>query len=56
MRKPNVEQPDIEAERAAFWAEINRLRAIGRDDDRVDFLLGPERHADLGADAPRETS
>jgi hypothetical protein len=41
------------ADRTAFWADIDRLRATGGNDD-LDFLLGPERYRDLGIDAPRE--
>ena len=40
-------------DRAASWAEVARLRAQGGDDG-LDVLLGPERHSDLGVDAPRE--
>ncbi|MBS76593.1 hypothetical protein [Variovorax sp.] len=41
-------------DRSLFWAEIDRLRAEGGDDG-LDVLLGPDRHGDLGVDAPRES-
>jgi len=41
-------------DRSLFWAEIDRLRAEGGDDG-LDVPLGPDRHGDLGVDAPRES-
>jgi hypothetical protein len=41
------------ADRAGFWAEIDRLRQSGGDAD-WDFLLGDDRLRDLGQDADRE--
>lgn len=49
-----AEKRQLGSDRSAFWAEIDRLRAEGGDDG-LDFLLGPDRHGDLGVDAPRET-
>jgi len=49
-----AEKRRLGTDRSAFWAEIDRLRASGGDDG-LDFLLGPDRHSDLGVDAPRES-
>ena len=49
-----AEKSKLNTDRTAFWLEIDRLRAAGGDDDGFDFLLGPERYADLGIDTPRE--
>ncbi len=49
-----IEKAKRGRDRQAFWAEIDRLRAAGGSDG-LDFLLGPERHSDLGEDSPRSS-
>lgn len=42
-------------DRAKFWATVDALRSADPSEDGMDFVLTPSlRHADLGADLPRE--
>ncbi|MDB5730435.1 MAG: glycosyltransferase involved in cell wall biosis [Variovorax sp.] len=52
-RSAEAEKARLGADRASFWAEIDRLREGGGDGD-WDFLLDQDRHRGLGQDAFRE--